>query len=170
MLVADRECNAVGAGRGEFGAQAGAAFCIDGAGHALFLVPTSPEYAQKGGHRGGFVMRAIWMFLATIATPLVVSPPLLAKEKDPALTSPTPALPAAPVAEKRPHEMTLHGKTLSDPYHCLKDESYPVIDAKAVPDNVRAENAYFDAAMKPHRSEEHTSELQSLMRTSYAVF
>src|SRR3546814_19288637 len=90
---------------------------MDGAGHALFLVPTSTEYAQNGGHLGGFVMRAIWMFLATIATPLVVSPPLLAKEKDPALTSPTPALPAAPAAEKRPHETTLHGKPLSDPYH-----------------------------------------------------
>src|SRR3546814_8700922 len=95
-------------------------------------------------------MRAIWSFRATIATPLVVSPPLLAKEKDPALTSPTPALPAAPVAEKRPHEMTLHGKTLSDPYHWLKDESYPVIDDKDVLDYVKAENAYFDAAMKPH--------------------
>lgn len=100
-------------------------------------------------------MRAIWMFLAAIATPLVASPPLLApplfaKEKDAALTSPTPALPAAPVAEKRPHEMTLHGKTLSDPYHWLKDESYPVIDDKDVLDYVKAENAYFDAAMKPH--------------------
>src|SRR3546814_17879308 len=87
---------------------------MDGAGHALFLVPTSTEYAQKGGHSGGFVMRAIWMFLATIATSLVVSPPLLAKEKDPVLTSPTPALPAAPVAEKRPHAMKLHGKTQHD--------------------------------------------------------
>ena len=95
-------------------------------------------------------MRAIWMFLAAIATPLVASPPLLAQQKDPALTSPTPALPAAPVAEKRPHETVLHGKTLSDPYHWLKDESYPVIDDKDVLDYVKAENAYFDAAMKPH--------------------
>src|SRR3546814_10825896 len=46
--------------------------------------------------------------------------------------------------------MTLHGKTLSDPYHWLKDESYPVIDDKDVLDYVKAENAYFDAAMKPH--------------------
>ena len=95
-------------------------------------------------------MRAIWMFLAAIATPLVASSPLLAQQKDPALTSPTPALPAAPVAEKRPHEMVLHGKTLSDPYHWLKDESYPVIDDQDVLDYVKAENAYFDAAMKPH--------------------
>lgn len=95
-------------------------------------------------------MRAIWMFLAAIATPLVASSPLLAQQKDAALTSPTPALPAAPVAEKRPHETVLHGKTLSDPYHWLKDESYPVIDDKDVLDYVKAENAYFDAAMKPH--------------------
>ena len=95
-------------------------------------------------------MRAIWMFLAAIATPLVASPALFAKEKDAALTSPIPALPAAPVAGKRPHEVTLHGKTLSDPYHWLKDESYPTIDDKDVLDYVKAENAYFDAAMKPH--------------------
>ncbi|WP_287405715.1 S9 family peptidase [Sphingopyxis sp.] len=95
-------------------------------------------------------MRAIWMFLAVIATPLVAPPPLLAQQKDAALTSPTPALPAAPVAEKRPHETVLHGKKLSDPYHWLKDESYPVIDDKDVLDYVKAENAWFDAAMKPH--------------------
>ncbi len=95
-------------------------------------------------------MRAIWMFLAAIATPLVASSPLLAQQKASALTSPTPALPAAPVAEKRPHETVLHGKKLSDPYHWLKDDSYPVIDDKDVLDYVKAENAYFDAAMKPH--------------------
>ena len=95
-------------------------------------------------------MRAIWMFLAAIATPLVVSPPVLAQQKDAALTNQASALPAAPVAAKRPHETVLHGKTLSDPYHWLKDESYPVIDDKDVLDYVKAENAYFDAAMKPH--------------------
>ncbi|WP_235957854.1 S9 family peptidase [Sphingopyxis microcysteis] len=95
-------------------------------------------------------MRAIWMFLAAIATPLVASPPLLAQQKDAALTSPAPAPLAAPVAEKRPHETVLHGKKLSDPYHWLKDESYPVIDDKDVLDYVKAENAWFDAAMKPH--------------------
>ena len=102
-----------------------------------------------------FVMRTIWMFWAAIATPLVASPALSApalsaKEKDPILTSTTPAQPAAPIAEQRPHQTTLHGKTLSDPWHWLRDESYPVIDDKDVLDYVKAENAYFDAAMKPH--------------------
>jgi len=95
-------------------------------------------------------MRAIWMFLAAIATPLVAPAGAFAEEKETNLTDTPPALAAAPVAEKRPHEMTLHGKTLSDPYHWLKDESYPVIDDKDVLDYVKAENAYFDAAMKPH--------------------
>jgi oligopeptidase B len=95
-------------------------------------------------------MRAIWMFLAAIATPLVAPPGAFAEEKETNLTDTPPALAAAPVAEKRPHETTLHGKTLSDPYHWLKDESYPVIDDKDVLDYVKAENAYFDIQMKPH--------------------
>jgi len=95
-------------------------------------------------------MRAIWMFLATIATPLVASPPLLAQEKDADLTNMPPALPTAPVAEQRPHTMTLHGETLSDPWHWLRDTSYPAVDDADILDYVKAENAYFDAAMKPH--------------------
>lgn len=93
-------------------------------------------------------MRAIWMFLAVIATPLVVSPPLSAQEKDPDLTQ----MPSAPVAEQRPHEMTLHGRTLSDPWHWLRDESYPVVDDADILAYVKAENAYFEAAMKPHEA------------------
>ncbi len=95
-------------------------------------------------------MRAIWMVMAAIATPLVAAPGAFAEEKETALTDKTPAPSVAPVADKRPHEMTLHGKTLSDPYHWLKDDSYPVVNDKDVLDYVKAENAYFDAAMKPH--------------------
>lgn len=91
-------------------------------------------------------MRAIWMFLAAITTPLVAAPSAFAEEKETALTN----SPAAPVAEKRPHDVTLHGKTLSDPYHWLRDESYPTVDDEDVLAYVKAENAYFDAAMKPH--------------------
>ncbi|SNS84864.1 oligopeptidase B [Sphingopyxis indica] len=91
-------------------------------------------------------MRAIWMFLAAIATPLVVSQPLSAQEKDRDLTQ----MPSAPLAEQRPHELTLHGETLSDPWHWLRDESYPVVDDADILAYVKAENAYFEAAMKPH--------------------
>lgn len=94
-------------------------------------------------------MRAIWMVLAAIATPLIAVPGVIAKEKETALTN-SPALPPAPKAEQRPHQTTLHGKTLSDPWHWLRDESYPTIDDADVLDYVKAENAYFDAAMKPY--------------------
>ncbi|MDZ3832115.1 MAG: S9 family peptidase [Sphingopyxis sp.] len=97
-------------------------------------------------------MRAIWMFLTAIATPLVIPATAFAEQKDNRLTSTTPALPAAPVAEQRPHQMTMHGKTLSDPWHWLRDQSYPTIDDEDVLDYVKAENAYFDAAMKPHEA------------------
>jgi oligopeptidase B len=94
-------------------------------------------------------MRAIWMFLAAITTPLVAPQGAFAEEKETILTN-SPALPAAPVAEKRPHEMTMHGETLSDPYFWLRDQSYPIVDDKDILDYVKAENSYFDAAMKPH--------------------
>jgi oligopeptidase B len=90
-------------------------------------------------------MRTIWMFLAAIATPLVVSTTAFAEQKEKILTNSP-----APVAQQHPHEVALHGKTLSDPWHWLKDESYPVIADAAVLDYVKAENAYFDTAMKPH--------------------
>jgi len=97
----------------------------------------------------GFLMRAIWMFLAAITTPLVAAPSAFAEEKENELTD-SPALPAAPVAEKRPHETMLHGETISDPYFWLRDQSYPVVDDEDILGYVKAENAYFDAAMKPH--------------------
>ena len=45
-------------------------------------------------------------------------------------TAPT----APPVAEKREHTFTHHGITISDPYHWLKDQSYPTIDDEDVLD------------------------------------
>ncbi|MEQ1540320.1 MAG: prolyl oligopeptidase family serine peptidase, partial [Sphingorhabdus sp.] len=54
-----------------------------------------------------------------------------------------------PVAEKRPHTATYHGETISDDYHWLRDQSYPVIDDTDILDHVKAENAYFEAQMGP---------------------
>ena len=54
-----------------------------------------------------------------------------------------------PVAEKRPHQFIVHGVTISDDYHWLKDQSYPVIDDKEILDHLKAENAYFEANMAP---------------------
>jgi oligopeptidase B len=52
-----------------------------------------------------------------------------------------------PVAAKRPHSFTHHGITVADPYHWLKDPSYPTVDDPDVLAYLKAENAYFDAAM-----------------------
>ncbi len=54
-----------------------------------------------------------------------------------------------PVAEKRPHTATYHGEVISDDYHWLRDQSYPVIDDTDILDHVKAENAYFEAQMGP---------------------
>ena len=55
-----------------------------------------------------------------------------------------------PIAKKIPHQTVRHGVTMTDEYHWLKDQSYPKIDDKPVLDYLNAENAYFDAVMKPH--------------------
>ena len=37
-------------------------------------------------------------------------------------------LPPAPVAERRPHATIVHGVTLEDPYHWLRDPGYPLVE------------------------------------------
>jgi oligopeptidase B len=56
-----------------------------------------------------------------------------------------------PVADKRPHSSTHHGITLTDDYYWLKDQGYPKVDDKDVLDYLKAENAYFEAQMAPHK-------------------
>ncbi|WP_114953548.1 S9 family peptidase [Sphingosinicella terrae] len=63
----------------------------------------------------------------------------------------TAELPAPPVAEQRPFSFERHGRTVQDPWHWLRDESYPTVDDEDVLSYLRAENAYFEAAMAPHR-------------------
>lgn len=50
----------------------------------------------------------------------------------------------APVAERRAHVETYHGMQLEDPYHWLKDQSYPKIDDEDVLEYLKEENAYFE--------------------------
>ena len=59
---------------------------------------------------------------------------------------------APPVAEKRAHSYSHHGITISDPYHWLRDASYPTIDDEDILDHVKAENAWFEAQMKPQQA------------------
>ena len=57
----------------------------------------------------------------------------------------------APVAERRQHGTTWHGRTLEDPYAWLKDPGYPEVDDADVLAYLRDENAYFEAALGEHR-------------------
>ncbi len=57
--------------------------------------------------------------------------------------------PKPPVAATRPHSYERHGIRIDDPYAWLKDEKYPTVDDVEVLDYLKAENAYFDAVMKP---------------------
>jgi len=58
-------------------------------------------------------------------------------------------LPPAPRANRIPHQTTVHGTTLDDPYHWLKDPGYPEVKDEAILSYLREENAYFEAAMAP---------------------
>ena len=61
----------------------------------------------------------------------------------------TPAEP--PVADRRPHSHSHHGFTIEDPYHWLRDQSYPQVDDPDILAYLQAENAYFESVMAPRR-------------------
>ncbi len=54
-----------------------------------------------------------------------------------------------PIAEKRPHSTTVHGVTITDDYHWLRDQGYPKIENVEILAHLEKENAYFEAQMKP---------------------
>lgn len=85
------------------------------------------------------------MIRSTLAALLMLAPAQLQAQKD-SMTDPI----KPPVAEQRPHEYSRHGYTIQDPYHWLKDEGYPEVNDKDALDYLKAENAYFEAQMKPH--------------------
>ncbi|NYH94736.1 oligopeptidase B [Novosphingobium marinum] len=66
------------------------------------------------------------------------------------MASSTQSQSAPPVAAKKPHETTHHGITVSDDYAWLRDPGYPDVSDKAVIAHLEAENAWFEARMKPH--------------------
>ncbi|GAB5351718.1 S9 family peptidase [Qipengyuania sp. 483] len=63
------------------------------------------------------------------------------------VTAPT----SPPTAEKRDYSYSHHGITISDPYHWLKDDSYPTVDDEDVLTHLKAENAWFEARMAPQQ-------------------
>src|SRR3990170_6960655 len=60
-------------------------------------------------------------------------------------------LPPPPKAEQKPFSYERHGVSIEDPWAWLRDPGYPQVSDEAVLDYPKAENAYFEAAMAPHR-------------------
>ena len=60
-------------------------------------------------------------------------------------------LPPPPSAEQRPYSYEAHGQTIEDPWHWLRDPDYPQVHDEQVLEYLKAENAYFEAAMEPHQ-------------------
>ena len=60
-------------------------------------------------------------------------------------------LPSPPIAATKPHAFEHHGIRIQDPWAWLKDPSYPEVKDEEILAYLRAENAYFEAAMAPHR-------------------
>jgi len=59
---------------------------------------------------------------------------------------------APPVAAKKPARATHHGITVTDDYAWLRDPKYPKVKDKKILAHLAAENAWFEARMKPHQA------------------
>ncbi|HYG30623.1 MAG TPA: S9 family peptidase [Allosphingosinicella sp.] len=59
-------------------------------------------------------------------------------------------LPEPPRAEQRPYSYERHGVRVDDPWHWLRDPAYPNVQDEDVLRYLKEENAWFEAAMKPH--------------------
>ena len=93
------------------------------------------------------------LFTAAIAVTALTMPALAAAQSNGADSSVSEQAPTSPpVAERREHSFTTHGITLSDPYHWLKDQSYPTVDDPDVLAYLEQENAWFEASMAPHKA------------------
>jgi oligopeptidase B len=60
-------------------------------------------------------------------------------------------LPVPPRAEQRPFSYERHGVTIDDPWAWLRDKGYPNVQDEDVLNYLKAENAYFEAVMGPHK-------------------
>src|ERR1044072_37115 len=86
-----------------------------------------------------------------IAALLLLAAPAAAPTHSKTTTAQT-SLPSPPVAEQRPYSFERHGVRIEDPWHWLKDESYPTVDDLDVLAYLNSENAYYHAEMTPHPS------------------
>ena len=69
----------------------------------------------------------------------------------PARSTMAPDFSDIPVARRVAHSFMHHGVTIEDPYAWLRDPAYPQVNDPEVLGYLNAENAYFEAAMEPHR-------------------
>jgi oligopeptidase B len=57
-----------------------------------------------------------------------------------------------PIAVRKPHSNEAHGVRWDDDWHWLRDPDYPNVQDEEVLAYLKAENAYFEAAMAPHKA------------------
>ncbi|MEO5707612.1 MAG: S9 family peptidase [Alteraurantiacibacter sp.] len=87
--------------------------------------------------------------LAAVFLACTCAPSVLAQSSETSpVTEQTPTSP--PLADQRAHSYSRFGITIEDPYHWLKDDSYPVVDDPDVLGYLTQENAFFEAQMAPH--------------------
>ena len=56
-----------------------------------------------------------------------------------------------PIAARKPHVNEAHGVKWDDEWHWIRDQNYPDVQDEDVLEYLKAENAYFEAAMAPHK-------------------
>ncbi len=89
------------------------------------------------------------MLAAILAPGLLPAPALAQSETEETMTK---KMEKPPVAEQRPYSYERHGYTISDPYHWLKDQSYPKVDDEDVLDYLKAENRWFEQNMEGQKA------------------
>jgi oligopeptidase B len=94
-------------------------------------------------------MKLLLKLGTSIALCISAAPALADDMKKDSMTAKTDTQVQPPIAEKRPHSYTVHGVTITDDYHWLRDQGYPKIENKEILAHLEKENAYFEAQMKP---------------------
>ena len=94
-------------------------------------------------------MKLLLKLGTSIALCISAAPVLADDMKKDSMTAKTDKQVQTPIAEKRPHQYSVHGVTITDDYHWLRDQGYPKIENKEILAHLEKENAYFEAQMKP---------------------
>ncbi len=94
-------------------------------------------------------MKLLLKLGTSIALCISAAPVLADDMKKDSMTAKTDTQVQPPIAEKRPHSYTVHGVTITDDYHWLRDQGYPKIENKEILAHLEKENAHFEAQMKP---------------------